>query len=447
MEDVDGDAAVGGRTVSGVIPHPPKTADRVAALLPPCFFAPAIVAFAAALAAAPALLDDVHDHFYQAHVLALVHTLTLGWISMVMIGVLYRYVAGLTKVPVPRPRAAVAQWATYVTGTTALVTGFWTGDWALTAGAAGMLAVSVVLLATNLWPMLAASPKRGVAEVGIALATAFFFAAAVLGTLLAVDKMQPFLRGHVLTNLGAHAHLAGLGWVGTTIAALAFRFLPAFLFASLDLTAAARRIVVVLAGGVVLLAATLLAGGGTAPAAAVVATTLAVWVVQVVRMLRSHRLPFDWTTRHAMAAVAWCATAIVLGIALVGTGLARDGGPQLAAAYGTAGLLGWMSNLVVGISYKLFPGFVVATRTALGRRPIPITVLLVPAPLQIFVFVAFNAGTAAVVASLLTGNAPAGIAGAVALAAAAVAYAAATARTLLRTATDPPPWSPLEVLP
>jgi hypothetical protein len=149
-----------------------------------------------------------------------------------------------------------------------------------------------------------------------------------------------------------------------------------------------------------------------------------------------------------MAAVAWCALAIGLGVAVATVGVGSARGPQLAAAYGTAGLLGWMSNLVVGISYKLFPGFVAATRTALGRPPVPIGVLVVPAPLQAFVFAAFNAGSAAVVASLLAAAPPRGLGGTLALAAAGLAYAGATARTLVLATTEPRrPWSPLEVLP
>src|SRR5579875_607234 len=208
--------------------HGRKTTDRTAALLPPCFFAPAVAFFATALVLAPAVAPDLRTHFYQPHVLALVHMLTLGWISMVMMGVLYRYVPGLTKRPVPFPRLAVAQWASFVAGTTALIGGFWTGSWPTATAAAGTLATSAVLLCANLWPMLRAARRLGVAELGVGLATTALVAAAILGTLLAADKQRGFLGGDVVTNLAAHAHLAALGWVGLTVCALSFRFLPAF---------------------------------------------------------------------------------------------------------------------------------------------------------------------------------------------------------------------------
>ena len=68
---------------------------------------------------------------------------------------------------------------------------------------------------------------------------------------------------------------------------------------------------------------------------------------------------------------------------------------RLAAAYGVAGIVGWMSNLIIGISYKLFPGFVAAARTQLGRRPVPLAVLGAPARLPSITFGAFNAGVGA----------------------------------------------------
>ena len=44
-------------------------------------------------------------------------------------GVLYRYVPGLTKQPLPYPRLAIAQWVAFAGGTAGLVVHFWLGSW------------------------------------------------------------------------------------------------------------------------------------------------------------------------------------------------------------------------------------------------------------------------------------------------------------------------------
>ncbi|HZP42438.1 MAG TPA: hypothetical protein VFD84_13160 [Candidatus Binatia bacterium] len=427
-------------------PHavPPSA---VAALLPPAFFAVAVAFFATGTVATPFLVGDLAAYFYQARVLALTHVLTLGWISMVILGVLYRYVPGLTKQRVPAPRVALAQWATFVAGVAALVTQLWLGSWTRTAAAAALLLVSAGLACANFWPMLWRAPSRGVAEVGIAIGTGFLTLAAALGTLLALDKQHPLLGGSTLTNLAAHAHLAALGWVGVMICALSFRFLPAFLLPTVEVPSAARAQVIALAAAVVLLAAALLVRSALVPLAALaIAAALVAYLVLLVRVVRSHRLPIDWTARHALASAVWLLGATAGGVCLGWTGAQSALGARLAAAYGVAGLLGWMSNLVIGMSYKLFPGFVLAARTHRRRPPAPLAALEVPGPVKPIVFGAFNLGVAGTVATLLAGTPLLAVAATATTAFGAVLYAAATARTLAFTVVDPRVRTALAVL-
>jgi hypothetical protein len=410
----------------------------VSALLPPVFFAGGITSFAAALVALPFLVPLLGEHFYQAPVLAVTHLVTLAWVSQVIMGVLYRYVPGLTKQPLPYPGLAVVQWAAFVGGAAGLVVHLWLGRWTGTAWSAGILAAAGSLLCLNLWIMIARAPRRGVAEVGIVGASALLIAAALVGLLLALNKTHQLLPGTTFTNLSAHVHLAALGWVGITICALSFRFLPAFLLPTLDLTGAALRQVVLLAAWVVLLVATLLAPSRFVWLAALgVAAAFAAYLVLLARLVASHRLPIDWTARHAMASGVWLAIAIGLGLALLGRSVDLAPGAQLAAAYGIAALFGWMTNLVIGISYKLFPGFVAAARSERGRMAVPIATLGVAQRAQVPIFLLVNAGLVATVGGLAIGWVPMAVVGSVAVAAGGLAYVALTARTLAFTVIDP----------
>jgi hypothetical protein len=159
-------------------------------------------------------------------------------------------------------------------------------------------------------------------------------------------------------------------------------------------------------------------------------------------------MPLDWTARHALASLGWCLVAATAGVALAVVGTASEHVARLAAAYGTAGLLGWLSNLVIGVSYKLFPGFVAGARSERRRRPLPLAVLGVPQRVQPTVFVAFNLGTTMLAGGIVVDLPPLVVAGALAAAFAGVLYAASTARTLAFAVLDPrrPP-DPLAVLP
>jgi hypothetical protein len=423
--------------------------DRAGVLLPPCLFATAVVFFMSALVALPLVVGTLADHFYHPHVLAVTHMLTLGWISTAMIGVLYRYVPGLTKRPLPLPRVAVLQAATFALGVVGLVAYLALGRWQGTILAAAVLVVSIALFCANVWPLVLRGPGRGVAEVGILVATASLVLAAVLGMIFALDKHLPFLGGSLLTNLAAHVHLAAVGWVGTTICALSFRFLPAFLLPEVDLTHAARRQVLLMAGGVALLVAALLGRSRFVPlAAAVVALAIVRYLALLVRLVRTRRMPIDWTARHALASAVWLALTLLGGVVLAASGGEHAFGARLAGAYGVAGLLGWMSNILIGVSYKLFPGFVAAARAERGRRALPVADLGVSAWARPAVLVLFNGGVAVAVLGLLAGRVPLATAGTIGIAAAGLLYGTATARTLAFTVLEPRrPVSPLAVLP
>ena len=123
-------------------------------------------------------------------------------------------------------------------------------------------------------------------------------------------------------------------------------------------------------------------------------------------------------------------------------------GARLAAAYGAAAIVGWMSNLIVGVSHKLFPGFVAAARAQRDRSPVPLVVLGMPDHLPPLVFALLNGGTLLVVLTLLAGWSSLLPIGGGLLALAGGLYAAGAGRTLLFTVRDPSGRpNPLAVLP
>src|SRR3990172_5087256 len=232
------------------------------ARLPIHFFAVAVTSFGLGVVAAPWVVDDLVDFFYQPWPLALTHTITLVWITSAMMGVMYRYVPALTKRPLRFPRLALLQLWLFVVGVMGMVAHFVIGYWIATWLAAGGVVVSVALFALNMLLCLAPAGRRGVAETGMLLAVPDLLVAAILGLLLAVDKTFGFLHGSVITNLAGHAHLAALGWVSLTICAVSYRMVPAFLLPGVELPRAATWQLYGLAVAVAGLGLALLGGDG-----------------------------------------------------------------------------------------------------------------------------------------------------------------------------------------
>lgn len=393
------------------------------------FFVFAIVSFALGLAAAPWLVVEAVDFFYQPHLLALVHTFTLGWITPTIMGVMYRFAPALTKRPLRFERLALVQLGLYLVGAIGMVAHFAIGNWPGNWSSAALVAVSGVLFAVNLLPGLASGFERGVAEAGMFLSVVFFVAAASLGFLLSLDKSVDLFGGSLIPNLGAHAALAGCGWITLTICALSYRFVPAFLLPKVLPAPNVRRQLYGIAFGATGLAATLMVStGGATIWSGIIVIALLAYGISLERIVRSRQMPIDWTIRHALTGLGWLVIAAVVGLTLAFVGGASETGSRFAAVYGIVGLFGWASNLIIGFSYQLFPAFALRAR-AVDAPPMTIAdaSLVRPRP---WIFFAFNAG----VLMLVFGFAAAQVwlvrLGATLLAAGGLPYCAVTLWTL-----------------
>jgi hypothetical protein len=266
--------------------------------------------------------------------------------------------------------------------------GIWPGLWL----AAIILFASILMFAWNILPGVMSQVGRGVAETGMFLSVCFLIAAALLGTLLGLDKSYDFLGGSLLTNLAAHVHLAAVGWVTLSICAVSYRMLPAFLLPTIQLPVAAKWQIYALAVTVVGLAASLLLRSRMASTFAIAISFAMAWYLQIVAsMVRTRRMPLDWTPLHALAGVIGLAMAAGLGIALSFAGGDSALGARLAPAYGAMGLLGFFSNFIVGMSYQLFPGFVARARTSARRAGVKIAEISITRT-RLFVFLTLNGG-------------------------------------------------------
>lgn len=398
--------------------------------LPIHFFAAAIIYFAAGVAAAPFVTGTVVEFFYQPVVLALVHTFTLGFITSSIMGVMYRYVPALTRHPVPFPRMALWQFWLFEIGTLGMIAHFANGAWVGLWWSAIMVVIAAVMFAVNMLPCLWSQLGRGVAETGMFLSICLFVVAASIGLILGIDKTYNFLGGDVITNISGHVHFAALGWVTLTICAVSYRMIPAFLLPKIQLPKAAIWQLWTLAAGVIALGATLLIGApGTTLWSIVIAASLLSYMVTMGRLVRTRRMPIDFTPMHALAGIVWLVIAIVAGVTLSVIGPQGEAGSRIASAYGVLGLLGWIANFIIGMSYQLFPGFVSRARNQMGWPPVTIPELSIASP-RWLVFLGFNGGVAAFVAGLLASSTPLARAGTAAIAVAGLVYASVTLWTL-----------------
>jgi hypothetical protein len=172
-------------------------------------------------------------------------------------------------------------------------------------------------------------------------------------------------------------------------------------------------------------------------------------MVTIGRLMRTRRMLIDFTARHAIAGIVWLVLAIACGLLLAVIGPQGAEGNRIAAAYGATGLLGWISNFIIGMSYQLFPGFVARARSSAGWPTVTISELSIKSP-RWLIFVAYNAGVAMLTAGFMLSAVALAQIGAVGIALGGITYSATTLWTLsfaYRAAVPTAAHKPLRVLP
>ena len=328
-----------------------------AATLPLAYFAAAHLALAVALLAlvADPHLPAVFDG--RPRLIALVHLMTLGWISGSILGALYIVGPLALDVPLPGTKADVVACLSFWMGTFGMAAGFWTNQFH-TVGTASVFVLGAIVF-VGVRTMRGLSGSR--VPRGVALHLGFAFANAALAWLAGLLLAQSHLRGGLpwssLSLAVAHAHLAVLGWAIMMIFGVAYRLLPMMVPTAMPTGSTLAVSAVLLQAGTLGLSVSLAAGWDVRLWAIIVLAAFASFFTQVRRMLRMRRrraveLPSpDWSTGHT-------GLALLYGLVTAGLGAWLAFGsapPAVSWVYGAAGLLGFVSQMVVGIQSRLLP--------------------------------------------------------------------------------------------
>jgi len=303
----------------------------------------------------------VMGFFYHPRMLAVVHLVTLGWITLSIFGTLY--MVGPLAFGMRLPPSARDGWglALIALGISGLVSHFWIEELSGMAWSAATLTAGLALGASRLLPALRRAGLPRATALPFQLAFANLLAAALLGILIGFDRHAPFLPGASLHRVIGHAHLAALGWATLMVVAAGSRLLPMLLPAAPPAERPLVRGVALFEIGVLALSGGLIAGSRWALAGAVaVGAGLALLGSRVLAMLRRRRPPPPGRRRpvfpiwHVTQALLCLALAALLGL-LLAAAPAAAWTLRAILAYGVLGLVGFLAQIVVGVSGYLLP--------------------------------------------------------------------------------------------
>ncbi len=310
------------------------------------------------------------QYFYETRMVALTHVFTLGWVSLLILGVLRQLAPVAFGLRLRRPGWIGAAVAVWIAGLGAMVVGFAAGRSVLAAAGVVLLFGSVVLLLGILLPGF-----RGIrwepSHVLLVTALLFLGAAAVLGLWMGLSKAfdvplpAPFHR-----VLFAHIHLAGAGWAGMMIFAVMSRFFPQPYFESPS--QAGLRFIAFVIGLVGLTAGLLIGGDWYAIFGSLLAIACIWYAVDFVPVILEVRQASDRSTAFLVCSWACLAAVAVLGLWLaLGAGQPTLLTLRLQFAYGFVYVFGWLSLMILGMLYRIVPTHVSKLLAAHGIAAVP----------------------------------------------------------------------------
>jgi hypothetical protein len=400
-------------------------------ILPWLYFSAAHIALALAFAAIAWDPRATAGFYYHARLAGIVHLVTLGWITMSILGALYLVGPLALRTLMPARWTDATAFGSIVIGIVGMVAHFWLEEFGGMAWSGVMMATGILGVGVRTLRGLRGAAVPGALKLHVLLAFINIAGAATMGVLLGFDKVYRFLPGLVLSNVVAHAHFAAIGWAAMMVVGVGYRLLPMILPAAMPSGRAMYASAVLLEVGAVGLFVTLLIRSAwTIVFVAATVAGFAAFAAHVVVMLKNRRqkprgLPaVDYAVAHAALAFLSLVVTIVIGLVLA----LRDPSDltmRAALAYGVFGLVGFLAQMVAGMEVRLLPllAWYTAAHRAPGPDAIPAIAVLSAQPLSGVAWILWMWGVPALATGFFFDAVPLLTTGALALEAAVLASA------------------------
>lgn len=343
--------------------------------LPLLYFGIAHVSLAVACAALVVWPGMPGPFFFHPKMVALVHLLTLGWLAGSILGAFYIVAPLALRMPMVVGRLDWLVASGFGVGLVGMVAKAWVARYDAFVGYAVPVAVACLWVSIRAWRGLRVAVVPWPIKLHVALAFLNLIAAITYGVVIGWDKARGTLNASPVHMAFAHAHLAAVGFALMMVIGLSYRLIPMFLPAAMPTGAALAWSAVLIECGLIVLVLALPTGhSGVAVGALLIVAGLIMFVRQI-RGSLAHRMPRppalparDWSTWQTHTALVWLGVAVVSGVTLAMTAASPLTVP-LMWVYGTAGLVGFLAQIVVGMQGRLVPMYL--WYRAWARRPGP----------------------------------------------------------------------------
>lgn len=336
---------------------PVKTTDK-RVVLP--FYLYAALAFLAATLLLFFSAPAFGRHYFHPRVIAITHTMSLGWGTMIILGASHQLLPALIEAKLFSKALAWLSFILAATGIPLLVFAFYFFDmgWMATRGGELVIAAVVVYL-INMGISMAKAQSESVHAVFVFSAGLWLLITAIVGLLLVYNFSMPLFADDSLHYLSLHAHIGIVGWFLLLVIGVSSRLIPMFLVSRYSNTRLLWQVYILVNAGLIafifLFLYALPVYYYLLPVAIVAAALLLFGYYCRAAYRQRLRKQVDRQLKIAMLSVMMMALpVVVMIIMIIGLWLAGEH-PRLVLAYGFTIFFGWITVIILGATFKTLP--------------------------------------------------------------------------------------------
>lgn len=325
------------------------------------FYFYAAIAFLVATVLLFLSTGDLQGHYFHPHTLAITHTMALGWGTMIILGASHQLVPVLIEGPLYSNRLAYLSFLLAAAGIPLLVYGFYVFDvgWPTQTGAL-LLIGAIISFLINLGTSMVQSKKENIHALSVFTASLWLLATAVVGLLLLCNFSQPLLPAGSLSYLSLHAHMGIVGWFLLLVTGVGSRLIPMFLISKYTHTKTLWWIFMLINTGLLAFVFLFLYTNSrwlfVWPLLAIAAAILLFGHFCFRAYQERIRKKVDEPMQLSLLSVLLLLLPILLLILIVvWLMLSPAVNSQLVIAYGFIVFFGWITAIVLGMTFKTLP--------------------------------------------------------------------------------------------
>lgn len=307
-------------------------------------------------------------------VLALVHIVTLGWLTMTIMGASLQLIPVIVVAPLRGTRFVHWQYPVFTGGVVLLVSGFWwMQPWLLITGGS-LIILAVIHHVIVIGVTLAHASKRPLTVYFLGTSLLYLCIVVGLGLTAALNFQFGFLTTGFDQLLLTHITLGLVGWLSSTLIGVSYTLTRLFALAHSHDDRLGRIVFLLLNTSIIGLACGFLFSAFILIIASGMLLSATVWLFafDYWRMLHvRHRKVLDTTQYHAIAAVLYFALIVPLGVLVPLFHLQQ---PEILAVLLLLTLVGWLGQSTTGYLYKIVPFLIWHKRYGplVGRQKVPL---------------------------------------------------------------------------